>query len=102
MSPRTTYRDPEVRHWIEDYEEAVEFKGTKPGGQLRTLLALVDIDKALQALNLKERQAAFLCGQVGLSARTAGNLIGVPASTMHRRYQFALETITTYLNGAHG
>ena len=98
---RSNYRASEVRHLIEDYEELRELRDVRPGYPLRTLLSLVDIDKALMTLNLKERQAVLLCGQVGLTTRTAGVLVGASAMAMSRRYRSGLENLATYLNGAH-
>lgn len=59
---------------------------------------LMDIDRALNMLRTKEKQAVLLCGIVGLTERTAGVLIGVNQSTMHRRYQSGLASLARYLN----
>lgn len=95
------YSPAEVRHWIEDYEEVKERKGVRPGAPLHILCCLADIERALKTLNRKEYEAVLLCGLNGISMRTAGNLLGVSAMTMSRRYRSGLENVTTYLNGAY-
>lgn len=98
---QSNYSPAEVRHWIEDYEEVREKKGVRPGAPLHILLCLLDIERAMKTLNRKEYEAVLLCGLNGIAMRTAGNLMGVSAMTMSRRYRSGLENITTYLNGAY-
>ncbi len=84
---------------IEGYEAVCEIRGTSPGAPLRTLLTLVDIDRCVARLPLKEKQAILLCGQAGLTMRTAGVLVGVNPMTMYRRYRSGMKRLVTYLNG---
>lgn len=96
-----SYRESEVRGYIEEYESHRDKRDTKPGAPLRTLLCLVDVDRCVARLSLKERQAVLLVGKAGLTTRTAGALLGVTSMTMSRRYRTGMERLVTYLNGAY-
>lgn len=97
---RANYRSTEVRGYVEELEELREKKDTKPGHPLRTLLYLLDVERCMADLPLKERQALLLIGQVGISQDIAGRMVGVTGMTMSRRYRSGMERLVTYLNGA--
>lgn len=86
---------------MERYEQYHEKKDVSSDGGIYRLCTLVDLSRALPRLTATERQALFLVGLAGLSVRAAGELLGVPRMTMHRRYTYALERLVTYMNGGH-
>ena len=96
---RANYRAKEVKAWVEEYEELSAKKGTTPGGPLRALLSLLDIERAYKMLGPHEYQAVLLCGLLGVPMRDAAEALGVSAMTVSRRYRTGLEEITNYLNG---
>ena len=86
----------EVRYIVENYERDNHRR------KFDLLHAkLMDIDRALRLLRTlqpKAYAAVLLIGLAGVDSRTAGVLIGVHHSTMLRRYEHALNTMTNYLN----
>jgi DNA-directed RNA polymerase specialized sigma24 family protein len=98
---RTNYDQGEIRVLVEEFEELECHVGTEPS-RLSLLCRLLDIEGAITRLGPKEYQAVLLCGQLGVSTRTAGNLLGCSAATMHRRYERGLEMMTTDLNHTGG
>ena len=98
MKPRPNYRDREVRALVEEYEELQGLKGTWNQG-LRNMISLLDIQRGMRKLTQKEREAVFLCGLANLTQGAAAALLGISQPTMYRRYTFAIEKLTNYLNG---
>lgn len=92
---RFNYNEDEVRVLIEDYEELDALRATRSF----ILVRLMDIDRALKVLPPKEREALLLCGQIGLTMRTAGAILGVSAQTMSNRYNHGLGNMARFLNG---
>jgi DNA-directed RNA polymerase specialized sigma24 family protein len=88
------YSDEEIKVLVEEYQE---LNGLRSKSFFR--VRLMDIDDAITHLRLKERQAIFLCGIVGLTERTAGALLGVSHVAMHKRYRSGLVSLARYLNG---
>lgn len=98
MSRNRIYRDPysdnEVRVLVEEYEELSGLR-SKAWVQVR----LLDIEQAYKHLPPAEKEAVLLCGFLGLTVRTAGNLLFTPKSVMFRRYMRGLDYLARYLNG---
>ena len=84
---------------VEEYEELREVKDTGSRGRLHILVKLADLDKAVRFLGRKEYEAILLCGILGITMRTAGNMLGVSAQTMSNRYNRGLSSLARYLNG---
>ena len=84
---------------VEEYEELRDSKDTGSRRQLLVLLKLADLDKAVRFLGRKEYEAILLCGMLGITMRTAGNMLGVSAQTMSNRYNRGLRSLARYLNG---
>lgn len=86
----------EVRYLVENYERDSHRR------KFDLLHAkLIDIDRALtllRFLQVKAYIAVLLVGLAGVDSRTAGVLAGYSHSTMQRRYEHALVTMTNYLN----
>ena len=98
--PSTSYNYgyDEVVVLVEEYESLNALRATRPGVQIR----LMDIDAALQKLSKVHREAIFLCGLYGLTVRSAGRLVGVSKTLMHRRYIKALDALYIIINtGGH-
>ena len=96
---KSNYSTGEIRVLVEEYEELRERKETGSRGRLLILLKLADLDKAVRVLGRKEYEAVLLCGILGLTMRTAGNLLDVSAQTMSNRYNRGLVSLARYLNG---
>lgn len=99
MSSTTyNYAYDEVVVLVEEYESLNALRATRPGIQIR----LMDIDQALQKLSRVHREAIYLCGYHGLTVRSAGRLVGVSKTLMHRRYTSALAALYIIINtGGH-
>ena len=87
------YSDDEVEALVEGYDE---LRGKRH--RVFILVRLLDLELALRRLSLPHRQAVLLCGMVGLTTRSAGKLVGVSATTMHKRYRRGLREIVNILN----
>jgi DNA-directed RNA polymerase specialized sigma24 family protein len=94
---RNNYSQREVRGLIEEREALLERADTNRAG-LRVLVQLADLARALPLLTLKQRQALFLMGTVGMSAFDAGNVLGVSKQAAWQRYTHALVRLTEVLN----
>lgn len=99
LSPRSSYRDRDVRYWIEGYAEHMEGRDTTPGSPLHRLCCLADIHRAIDSLNPALRGAVLLVALMGYSSREAADILGVSQTTVVTRYQRGREEIATYLNG---
>lgn len=96
--PRFNYSYEEVVVLIEEYETLNGLRATRPGIHIR----LLDIDTALRKLSKPYREAVFLCGIVGLTARTAGKLLGKKKSQMRARYIKGMDALYELINtGGH-
>jgi len=95
--PSTThnYSYEEVVVLVEEYESLNALRATRPGIQIR----LMDIDITLSKLSKVYREAVYLCGVVGLTARTAGKLLGVGKDTMRARYVKGMDALYEIING---
>jgi DNA-directed RNA polymerase specialized sigma24 family protein len=96
---RRNYSDAEIRELVEGYEELREVKETGTRRGLLVLVKLADLDKALRSLTPREYEAVILCGMIGLTMRTSGQLLAVSAQTMSNRYNRGLSSLARYLNG---
>ena len=97
--PKRIYKDPygseEVECLVEDYEELNGVR-SKAWVQVR----LMDLDLAYASLPPAEKEAVLLVGFMGLSVRTAGDLVGIDhPSVMWYRYQRGLDYLSRYMNG---
>lgn len=97
---KPNYREREVRAIVERYEELQYQKGTE-GYQLRNLLTLVDIQRALQYARLSaiERQAVYLHGIANMTTREAGEVMRRNKDIVRKHYLRGIEKLTSYLNG---
>lgn len=96
--PRRNYSLSEVRRLVENWEELHPRKGVH-GYPLLVLCQLADLHRTLPRLSYKEREAVLVCGIAGLPVRAAEELLSVDHATAARRYNRALEKLTTYMNG---
>jgi DNA-directed RNA polymerase specialized sigma24 family protein len=97
-SRRSNYTPKDVRVLVTGWEELWPQRGVEPGLPLRYLCLFADLARAIARLGPKEYQAVLLCGQLQLDSRTAGALMGCSLVTMQKRYESALEMLTTDLN----
>lgn len=89
-----SYDEDEVRVLVEEYEELRDSRS-----RAFVHVRLMDLDQAMHRLPPKLRQAVLLHGQLGLSTRSAGTLLGVSKDTVHRRYHHGLAHLLKTLNG---
>lgn len=87
------YSEEEIEALIEGYAELV-YKKSRPA----ILVRLADIDRAMSALNRRERETVFLTGVVGMTNEAAGSLLGISESAVRKRYRRGLETMYVFLN----
>lgn len=87
------YTSDEVEVLVEEWLELRE--SSRPFVRVR----LMDLERCVRHLTLPLRQAVVLHGQLGLSIREVGVLVGVHSSTVLRRYRNGLEQLTTAMNG---
>lgn len=90
---RSNYTLEEVEALIEGYEE---LQGVKHKAYV--LVRLMDIDRALPLLTLKQRQAVFLVGMLGMDTRSAGDVLGISHEAVLKRYRHGLVRLTEILN----
>ena len=89
-----SYDEDEVRVLVEEYEELMDSRS-----RAFVHVRLMDLEQAMRRLPLKLRQAVYLHGQLGMSTRSAGLLIGVSKDTIWRRYNHGLAHLLKTLNG---
>ena len=82
---------------IEEYAALREKADTSPRGML-ALIKAADLHYQFETLPEDLWAALLLHGLIGLDQRTAGELLGVSAMTISRRYAAALDEITYYIN----
>jgi DNA-directed RNA polymerase specialized sigma24 family protein len=89
-----SYDEDEVRVLVEEYEKLM-------GGRSRSFIhvRLMDLDKALPKLLPKERQAIYLHGQMGMSVRSAGQVVGMAPTSLFRRYNEGIAHLVKIMNG---
>lgn len=92
------YSNREIKWLVEDWEELREIRGTDSDGRVLLLVKMADVSRCLPRLSRPYREALLLCGMYGISTRTAGELVGVSAVTMNKRYKRGLESLSRYLN----
>lgn len=89
-----SYDEDEVRVLVEEYEEL-------KGGRSRAYVhvRLMDLDRALSQLPLTLRKVVLVHGQLGVSTRSAGKVLGMGTTSVHRRYHEGLAHLLKTLNG---
>lgn len=97
MRQRNNYSREKVRGLVEEHEALREKADVTEMGLVH-LVQLIDLERSLPLLTLKQRQAIFLMGTVGISVYHAARILGVPTMTCWRRYQHALTVLTEVLN----
>jgi DNA-directed RNA polymerase specialized sigma24 family protein len=94
------YSNPEIKRLVEEYEEKRHRKGVESDGRLLLLVKHLDLWAGMRRLSPPEYEAVLLCGLLGLTARTAGVLVGASADTMNRRYKRGLISLARNVNNA--
>ncbi len=91
---RSPYTPEEIEALVEGYEE-LTFLRQRPAISVR----LMDLERAIEALNQKTREAVLLYGIVGLSNEAAGRVLGISEAAVRKRFRHGLEDILYFLNG---
>ena len=87
------YTPDEVETLVEEWAALRESR--RPFIRVR----LMDLERNIPRLTLPLRQAVVLHGQLGLSTRVVGDLVGTTDRTIRRRYVNGLEQLMTLMNG---
>ena len=95
---RASYPPEYVRQLVEGYAALVANADTTRGG-LRFLVELADLDRALARLPSEYVEVVFWHGLVGLPQEEAAGVLQKSQTWVSKRYRFALEELTHFING---
>lgn len=92
------YSEDEVRALIEHYEHLRELTDTKARG-LEWLARRNDLDDALALIPEEYWEVVLIAGMIGFTTYETARLLQISRATVSKRYRYAIEEITYYING---
>lgn len=98
---RNNYSLEEVQRVVEQRAELRARADTHARG-LRTLVLLVDLDRALPWLPNRLKGVVLLHGLLGLDQETTAQLLQVSQQAISKRYREAIELLHFHMNGGFG
>ena len=95
---KANYSPGYVRQIVEGYSGLVAHADTTPSA-LRYLVELADLHYAFARLPTEYAEVVFAHALVGLTQEETARVLGKSQQWVSKRYRFALEEITYYING---
>jgi DNA-directed RNA polymerase specialized sigma24 family protein len=97
---RSSYSLEDVRRIVESYAELRARADTNARG-LRTLVLLIDLERAMTWLPNRLRGVVLLHGLLGLDQETTANALQTSQRAISRRYAEGLEHLHFHMNGGY-